>query len=78
MGKRRVKGKLGEYGWSSELSRIVPLQGGWCYLRDVKVGKTYHLKVGSDRFNELVAELTEVLGEKRMAEELKKVGIEND
>jgi len=52
MSKRKAKGKKGEYEWSGDVRRIIPLQNEYCYLNDEK-GKTFHLKRDSEEFANL-------------------------
>lgn len=75
MGKRKLhKGKLGEHEWSRESKRIVPLQGGYCYISDEK-GKLHHLKRDSDEYNSMIEHLEseEVMGSK-ITKELVELG----
>lgn len=63
MGKKKAKGKKGEYEWSSDLRRIIPLKNNYCYVNDEK-GKTQHLKRDSEEFYTLARHLDEVMNGK--------------
>jgi hypothetical protein len=60
MGKKKAKGKKGEYEWSSDLRRIIPLKNNYCYVNDEK-GKTHHLRRDSEEFYTLIKHLDEVM-----------------
>lgn len=54
---RASKAKKKEEGFiaSGDMDRIIPLCGGeWAYLLDPRDGSTYHLRVGSDKWNDLI------------------------
>lgn len=73
MGKRKHKAKLGEYVWSPDIRRIIPLdKGRHCYINDVK-GKLHHVKVDTEEFNSLVKDLSDNLSEPKMQEELGRI-----
>lgn len=74
MGKKKAKGKKGEYEWSSDLRRIIPLKNNYCYINDEK-GKTQHLKRDSEEFYTLVKHLDEVMNG-RVSVELRELGWE--
>jgi hypothetical protein len=68
--QRAIKTSPGQYSEIGNISRFIPLQSGFCYLNDPRNGKVYHLKVGSSRFEELVAEIASKWGVDRMQESL--------
>lgn len=54
---KRSRGKTKEEGFiaSADMDRIIPLCGGeWAYILDPRDGRTHHLRVGSDKWNELI------------------------
>lgn len=43
---------------SGDMDRIVPLCGGeFCYILDPRDGLTNHVRVGSDKYNNLISDL---------------------
>jgi hypothetical protein len=68
---RRVLAKpAGAYTEAAQTARFVPLHAGMTYMRDPRNGMTHHVKVNSERFNELLAEFIGVVGKDRIAAEL--------
>lgn len=53
-----------------EMSRVVPLGAGYCYLRSPLDGKTHKTKVNSEQFNELLAGFAAKTGVPRLVAEL--------
>lgn len=54
---KRSQGKKKEEGFiaSGDMDRIIPLCGGeWAYLLDPRDGSTHHLRVGSEKWNNLI------------------------
>ena len=74
MSKRKAKGKKGEYEWSGDLRRIIPLRNGYCYVNDEK-GKTPRMKNDSEEFYTLAKHLDEVMNG-RISMELRELGWE--
>jgi hypothetical protein len=72
MGKAKSKKKFGEYQWSANVRRIIPLQNNYCYIQDDK-GKTHHLQRYSDASIKLLTSLN-VATHGLIAEELKELG----
>lgn len=73
MGKPASKKlKKGEYEWSGEISRIIPLKNNYCYVQDEK-GKLHHLKRDSVEFYALAKRLNEIM-EGKITRELEKLG----
>lgn len=60
MGKTKGNKKKGAYIWSGDISRITPLQGGYCRVQD-DLGKSHHLKRDSDELMELLRHLDDVM-----------------
>lgn len=59
---RASRGKKKEEGFlaSADMDRIIPLNGGtWAYLLDPRDGRTHHLRVNSDKWNDLITVLVE-------------------
>lgn len=75
MGKK-AKGKKGEYEWSGDLKRIIPLKNNYCYINDEK-GKTPKLKRDSEDFYTLIKHLNEVMNGK-IERELTDLGWETE
>ena len=72
MGKAKKSKKLGEFEWSRETRRVIPLQANHVYIFDDK-GKRRHLKRDSEEFNQTVAELDEKM-DGRITREMKELG----
>jgi hypothetical protein len=72
MGKKKAKGKKGEYEWSSDLRRIIPLKNNYCYVNDDK-GKTLHLERDSEEFYAIIKRVDEVMNG-RITKELQDLG----
>lgn len=69
------KGKAEAFKSSGDMNRIIPLNGGkHAYLLDPRTGSTYHLSVGSDRWNTLIEELAETEHGPGIEKELKALG----
>jgi hypothetical protein len=54
---RASKAKKKEEGFiaSGDMDRIIPLcDGEWAYLLDPRDGKTHHIRVGSEKWNNLI------------------------
>jgi hypothetical protein len=66
------KGKKGEYEWSGEISRIIPLRNNYCYVQDEK-GKLHHIKRDSTEFYALAKHLNEIM-EGKITRELEQLG----
>lgn len=67
------RGKIpagGAYAEVGNFKRFIPLHAGMCYLRDNRDGKNHHLKVNSDRFNELVTEIINSAGRDKVLPDL--------
>lgn len=59
---RASKGKKKEEGFiaSGDMERIIPLCGGeWAYVLDPRDGRTHHVRVGSEKWNDLTGALLE-------------------
>jgi hypothetical protein len=71
MGAKKSKSKKGEYEWSGDLRRIIPLKNNYCYVNDDK-GKTPRMKRDSEDFYALALKLNEIMNGKifRELEEL--------
>lgn len=53
--KSQAKKKEEGFIASGDMDRIISLGGGeWAYLLDPRDGKTYHIRVGSEKWNELI------------------------
>lgn len=63
MGKKKGKLKKGEYEWSGDVRRIIPLKNNYCYIQDEK-GKLHHLTRDSEEFYTLVRHLNDVMNDK--------------
>lgn len=63
MGKKKGKLKKGEYEWSGDVRRIIPLKNNYCYVQDEK-GKLHHLTRDSEEFYSLAKHLNEVMNGK--------------
>ena len=72
MGKTKAKKNKGEYEWTGDLSRVVPLGDNYCYIRDDK-GKTLHLKRDAVETIEILRHLDSVM-EGKITRELTKLG----
>lgn len=72
MGKRKLKENLQDYVWSPEVRRIIPLKAGYVYINDV-TGKLNHVRIDSERFQELIQELSKNLTSAQMEKELARV-----
>ena len=73
MGKPNSKKvKKGEYEWSGEITRIIPLKNNYCYVQDEK-GKLHHLKRDSIEFYALANRLNEIMDGK-ITRELENLG----
>lgn len=72
MGKKKGKFKKGEYEWSGDVSRIIPLKNNFCYVQDEK-GKLHHLKRDSSEFYELIKSLDNIMNGK-ITRELNQLG----
>lgn len=53
-----------------EMSRIVPLGAGHCYLRSPLDGRTHRVRVNSEDFDALVGSFAERVGSPRLVAEL--------
>lgn len=60
-GSKKVK--KGEYEWSGEIRRIIPLKNNYCYVQDEK-GKLHHLERDSTEFYALAKRLNEIMDNK--------------
>ena len=60
----------GPYTEAGQLSRFVPLHAGYCYMRDPRNGKTFHVKVNSERFDTLLDEFVTSIGKERLVSEI--------
>jgi len=68
---RRVLSKpAGAYTEAGQLSRFIPLDGGYCYMRDPRNGKAFHVKVNSERFDTLLDEFVATIGKERLVSEI--------
>lgn len=72
MGKTKSSKKKGEFIWSGDASRIIPLKNNYCYIFDEK-GKTHHLERDSEEATSLLQRLNEVMDGKIFAD-LTKLG----
>jgi hypothetical protein len=57
---KRSQARKKEEGFqaSGDMDRIIPLCGGeWAYLLDPRDGRTYHVRVGSDKWNSLIGDI---------------------
>lgn len=69
------KGKAEAFKASGDMNRIISLNGGQhAYLLDPRTGSTYHLLVGSDRWNTLIEELAVTEHGPDIERELKALG----
>ena len=75
MVKKKAKAKKGEFEWSSEIRRIIPLREDYVYISDEK-GKLHHLKKSSDKYVELLKHLDAVMVGK-ITRELEALGWED-
>lgn len=70
-------GKAGDFiaAAPEHMNRIIPCGGGeYAYLLDPRNGKTHHARVGSDKWNTLIAELAETNHAVHINAELEKLG----
>lgn len=72
MGKKKGKLKKGDYEWTGDLRRIIPLKNNYCYVNDEK-GKTPRMKRDSEEFYTLARHLDEVMNGK-ITKELTELG----
>ncbi len=69
--QRSTASTAGGYTELGEMSRIVPLGAGHCYLRSPLDGRTHRVKVNSETFDTLLGSFAEKVGAARLVAELK-------
>ena len=72
MGKTKGKKQKGQYEWSGEINRIIPLKNDYCYIQDEK-GKLHHLQRNSDEAISLMKSLDQIM-EGKISRELESLG----
>lgn len=74
---RKLVPATGGYTEVGEPTRLVPLGGNFCYMRDPRSPRIHHLKVNSEQFNTVLDEFIAVVGPTKILAELDRLSKTN-